>query len=257
MNRPHRPQGPATRPSPERRRRRRRRGPVACLLALLALFPAAALANTAYQPLPFSQNWSNTALLNAPDDWSQVPGIVGYLGENVFDSTPGRLARTIVGDSASVPDLIPNQSTPATLVAGGVAEFHMANPVVALQGSATADYPHLVLHLNTQASPGPVIVQCRLRDIDGSGDNAQQQVVVQYRPQPSGEWINAPGGQYRDVTAGPNQVGLETEVAVVLPGNAGGRPQLQVRFLTTNAVGNDEWVGIDDIVVMTATSGVP
>jgi hypothetical protein len=256
MIRPHRPHGPSSRPAPLGRRLPR---PLILLCALsAAVAPAVtARADTTYQPLPFSQDWSNTALLNAPDNWSQVPGIVGYLGENVFDSTPGRLARTIVGDSASVPDLIPNQSTPATLVPGGVAEFQMANPVVALQGSSTADYPHLVLHLNTQSSPGPVIVQCRLRDIDGSGDNAVQQIVVQYRPQPSGDWINAPGGQYADVTAGPNQVGLETQVAIVLPGNAGGRPQLQIRFLTTNAVGNDEWVGIDDIVVMTATSGVP
>ncbi|TPW14417.1 MAG: hypothetical protein FD129_1081, partial [bacterium] len=36
-------------------------------------------ASAVYQPLPFSQNWNNTALLNANDDWSGVPGIVGYL----------------------------------------------------------------------------------------------------------------------------------------------------------------------------------
>jgi hypothetical protein len=256
MRRLHGPHGPPPPPDPHRRLRHRSLALLCSLLAVTAA-PGAARADATYQPLPFSQNWSNIALLNAADDWSQVPGIVGYLGEDVFGSTPGRLARTIVGDSASTPDLIPNQSTPATLVPGGVAEFHLANPVVALQGSGTADYPHLVLHLNTLASPGPVIVQCRLRDIDGSADNAQQQIVVQYRPQPSGAWINVPGGQYADVTAGPNLLGMETEVAVVLPGNAGGRAQLQVRFLTTNAVGNDEWVGIDDIVVMTATSGVP
>lgn len=227
------------------------------LLALTVLLTAGtARADATYQPIPFNENWGQTQRLNASDDWSQVPGIVGYLGENPFDSTPGRLARTILGDSLSPVDLIPNQTSPGTLSAGGVAEFHLTDPVVALQGSGTADCPQLVFHLDTTGHP-LVTFACRLRDLDGSVDNAIQQIQVQYRPGPTGEWINVPGGDFKDVTQGPSLSGLETIVAVVLPGDAGNRPQLQVRVLTTNAVGNDEWVGIDDIAFAVATSGVP
>ena len=36
---------------------------------------------------------------------------------------------------------------------------------------------------------------------------------------------------------------------MVLPAAADNQPLLQVRIITANAVGNDEWVGIDDIAV--------
>jgi len=225
------------------------------------LCPMTARPNTTYQPLPFSQNWNNTALLTTNDNWSGVPGIVGYLGEDPISSEAGRLPRTITADSSSAVDLIANQTTPNSLVVGGVAEFHLADPVVALQGSSTADYPHLVIHLNTSGIFGPLVFQCRLRDLDGSLDNAVQPIQVQYRTQPSGEWSNAVGGDYPDVTSGPSLATLQTAVYVVLPGEVGNRPQLQIRILTANAVGgvlgNDEWVGIDDISVAPATSGVP
>ncbi|MDZ4803723.1 MAG: hypothetical protein SGI90_02515 [Candidatus Eisenbacteria bacterium] len=223
--------------------------------------PVTAAASAVYQPLPFNQNWNNTTLLTANDNWSGVPGIVGYLGEDPITSEAGRLPRTITADSSSAVDLIANQTNPNTLVAGGVAEFHLVDPVVALQGSATADYPHLVIHLNTIGVFGPLIFQARLRDIDGSLDNATQPIQVQYRTQPSGEWTNAAGGDFLDATTGPGMSTLETAVYVVLPGDVGNRPQLQIRILTANAaggpLGNDEWVGIDDISVSPATSGVP
>ena len=38
-----------------------------------------------------------------------------------------------------------------------------------------------------------------------------------------------------------------TPVSVTLPDDANDQPTVQVRVITTNASGNDEWVGIDDI----------
>ena len=40
-----------------------------------------------------------------------------------------------------------------------------------------------------------------------------------------------------------------TPVTVTLPAEANNQPQLQIRIITTNASGSDEWVGIDDINV--------
>ena len=34
-----------------------------------------------------------------------------------------------------------------------------------------------------------------------------------------------------------------------LPPQANDQPEVQVRIITANAVGNDEWIGIDDIAV--------
>ncbi|HEX8385456.1 MAG TPA: hypothetical protein VF576_04690, partial [Rubricoccaceae bacterium] len=112
---------------------------------LLGLVPAAA-AQTA-QPLPFTQDWSNTGLITANDNWGGVPGVVGYLGTvaaNTTDIDP----RTILEDRSGAIDVIANQTNPNTNTAGGVAEFELANPVVALQGSGTADAPHLVIRID-------------------------------------------------------------------------------------------------------------
>jgi len=38
-------------------------------------------------------------------------------------------------------------------------------------------------------------------------------------------------------------------VSVTLPAAADNQAQLQIRVITTNASGNDEWVGIDDISI--------
>ncbi|OYX10766.1 MAG: hypothetical protein B7Z15_13065 [Rhizobiales bacterium 32-66-8] len=40
---------------------------------------------------------------------------------------------------------------------------------------------------------------------------------------------------------------MVTSVDVTLPAEANNQPQVQVRVMTTNSFGNDEWVGIDDI----------
>jgi len=53
------------------------------VLALVAsVMPATqtAQANNTYQSLPFSQDWSNTGLITVNDDWSGVPGVIGYRG---------------------------------------------------------------------------------------------------------------------------------------------------------------------------------
>ena len=77
--------------------------------------------------------------------------------------------------------MIANQTNPNTFTNGGVAEFDgIPNPVVALQGSGTADAPHLVLALDTTGLAN-VSVAYNLRDIDGSADNAVQPVALQYR----------------------------------------------------------------------------
>src|SRR5688572_28012985 len=102
-------------------------------------------ANLVAQPIPFAQNWSNTNLITLEDDWGAVPGIVGYRGDALTGST-GIDPQTILADGSTTPvDVNANRNDPDIFLSGGVTEFDgIANPVVALNGSGTADAPHLV-----------------------------------------------------------------------------------------------------------------
>src|SRR5262245_36292879 len=166
------------------------------------------------------QDWSNASLITVNDSWAGVPSIEGYLGQDITTST-GTDPRTLTTDSSVANDLdvIANQSNTA-ITNGGVAEFDgIANPTVALQGSATADAPYLILYLNATGREN-VRVQFNARDIDGTSDNAIQQLNVQYRIGESGAWINVPGGYFGDVTTGPALANQVTGVDVTLPADA-------------------------------------
>ena len=211
-------------------------------------------ANNAPQTLPFSQNWTNTGLITANDDWSGVLGIEGYLGQDITTAT-GVDPRSLLTTSGSGTDLdvIANQTSPDTLTNGGVAEFEVANPSIALNGSGTADAPYILIYLNTTGQSN-IRVAYNLRDLDGSVDNSIQPVALQYRVGSTGNFINVAGGFVADATTGPSQATLVTAVAATLPAAANNQAQVQVRIITSNAVGNDEWVAVDDISVTTVAT---
>ena len=220
-------------------------------LFLLALGPAAAVADSNPQTIPFVQNWSDIGLITANDNWSGVPGIEGFRGDNLTPGTGTDPQTVLDGDAAPVLDVNANQTNPETFTTGGATEFHLTDPVVALAGSGTADAPYLRLYLNTTGEAG-VTIRYTLRDIE-LVDNAIQPVALHYRVGGVGSFTNLGGGFVADATdAGAT---LESEVCAVLPVDAENQPLVQVRILTTNAVGNDEWVGVDDIVVDTAGCG--
>ena len=104
-------------------------------------------------------------------------------------------------------------------LAAGVAEFELADPVVAMQGSATASAPHLVLSLDTRGRV-EVSVRLVLRDIDASGADAVEPVAVQYRVGAAGDFTAAPGAYVADATTGPGAATLVTPVRTTLPPSA-------------------------------------
>jgi VCBS repeat-containing protein len=202
----------------------------------------------------FFQDWSDTGLITANDDWSNVPSIVGYLGNGMVGSATGVNPGSVTGDSTDI-DVIANQTNPS-LTSGGVAEFQIANPTIALQGSGTAGAPYIALYMDSTGRDN-VVLTFNARDIDATTDNAVQPIAVQYRIGDSGPWITLPAGSYSDVTTGPSLATAVTPVTVALPAEASNQSQLQIRIITTNAAGSDEWVGIDDInVTSSALSAV-
>lgn len=224
-------------------------------LILLALVCALTGFSQTYHNLSgaaFTQNWTNIGMITANDDWSGVPGIIGYRGDNITGAT-GADPQTLVGEGTITVDVNANQTAPNTFATGGVTEFHITDPVVALSGSGTADAPNIVIFLNTTGASN-IRVQYNLRDIDGSVDDAVQPVALQYRIGTSGNFINLPGAFVADASSGPSLATLVTAVDITLPVACENQAQLQLRIISNNAVGNDEWIGIDDINI-TATGG--
>ena len=103
---------------------------------LVAVPAPPAAADTTPQPLPLTQSWSTDAAIPADDDWSAVPGLIGYRGDNMTTAT-GVNPLTVLAEGSAVVDVNANQTNPDTFTAGGVAEFRITDPVVALQGSGT------------------------------------------------------------------------------------------------------------------------
>ncbi len=199
----------------------------------------------------FSQAWS-TGAITANDDWSNVPSIIGYRTGDVTSNT-GVDAQTITTDTGFAVNVIANQA--ATVTSGGVIDVDQstANPTIGLQGSNAADYAAIVIHLDATGRQN-VRFQANVRDLDVSADNAAQQVNVQYRIGTSGNWTNVTGGYFADVTTASSATQV-TAIDVTLPAAANNQSQLQVRVLTTNAAGNDELIGIDDIAVSSVAQG--
>ncbi|MES2708350.1 MAG: hypothetical protein V4726_17275 [Verrucomicrobiota bacterium] len=223
---------------------------LAASTAGLALAASASASTTLHSLVGgnFSQDWSNITLVSTNDDWNGVPSIVGYRGDDLTIAIGTDPQTITASDTLNVIDVIANQTNPNTVTSGGVAEFEIGNPVVALQGSGTADAPYLMLYLDA-TGVSTINISYNLVDIDGSTDNSVQPFALQYRVGGTGDFINLSGGYVADASSGPSLATLVTPVSVTLPANANGASQLEVRIMTTNAPGSDEWVGIDDILV--------
>ncbi|MDZ8096654.1 MAG: DUF4347 domain-containing protein [Nostoc sp. DedQUE05] len=201
----------------------------------------------------FSQDWSNTSLITTDDDWLNIPSIRGFRGDNLVSSV-GVDPQTVLADGSATPiDVNANQTNPSTYANAGVAEFvYESNPTIALRGSSTATAPHLVFYLNATGRQN-VQLNFTLKDIDTSTRNAIQPLAVQYRIGNTGDFINLPAGFVSDAsnngTTPYSYDAREARLSVLLPPEVNNQAQVQIRLITTDANGEDEWIGIDNIKV--------
>ena len=199
-----------------------------------------------------SQDWSNAALITVNNDWTGVPNIIGYRGDM---STAVGDPQIILADSIAIHAAIvnginvtANATAPSTQTSGGLYEFAIANPVVAMQGSGTADAPYLLITIPTTGLKN-IRVRYNLRDVDDGTDNAVQQFALHYRSSGAGAFTNVAGGYVADASSGPSLADKVTPVDVTLPVDANDKVALYLRIMTTNAAGSDELIGIDDIII--------
>ncbi|MBD2502393.1 DUF4347 domain-containing protein [Anabaena azotica] len=202
----------------------------------------------------FNQDWSNTNLITTDDDWRNVPSIRGYRGDNLVNPTFSIDPQTVLLDGSTTPiDVNANQTDPSTYTNAGVAEFtYEGNPTIALRGSSTAVAPHLVIYLNATGRQN-LRLNFTIKDIDTSTSDSTQSVAVQYRLGNTGNFINLPAAFVPDAsnnapTSNPYEA-REARLSVLLPSEVANQSQVQIRFITTDAYGEDEWIGIDDIKV--------
>ena len=225
---------------------------IGLLAGALAVFQSGPRADATAQGLPFAQSWTNIAQISLNDNWDGVPGIIGYRGDDATMVT-GTDPQTLLGDYTNTPvDVNINQTNPNTFATGGVTEFELADPTIALNGSGTADAPFILISVRTTGYTD-VRVAYRLRDLDASVDNATQQVALHYRVGVTGAFTNVPAAYVADATTASAATQV-TDVTVLLPADAENQPLVQLRIMTTNAAGSDEWVGVDDIQVTGSTT---
>lgn len=229
---------------------------ITSLLFLYLFLPSNTWAQT-YHDLslgPLSQDWSDNGLIMSNGDWSSLPSIRGFLGTGLT-FVEAVDPQTVLNEENTV-NVLANQLN-SGIVTGGLAEFEdddndnltTFNPVIALQGSTTADAPHLMLYLNTTGSSN-IQISYNLRELDN--DNAVQAIALQYRIGTTGSFINIPAGYVTDASNGG---ALVTNVDITLPAALENQAQVQVRIITTNASGSDSWIGIDDIQVVGIGAG--
>ncbi len=230
----------------------------------IALFSTGLCANAVPHNLGtsnFSQNWSNAGQITTNNDWSGVPSIEGYRGDNLTAATGTDPQTITAGESAGVINAIANQSAPDSLATGGVAEFDgITNFSVALNGSGTADAPYILIYINTTGRTN-IQVAYLLRDLDGSADNSTQPVALQYlvgAQSGTSVFTNIAAAFVADASSGPSLATLTTPVSITLPAACENQSLVLLRIMTANAAGNDEWIGIDDIsITSSGASGPP
>ena len=174
----------------------------------------------AHAPIPYFIDWSNTNLVTMDNVFDLGnPGlrIRAYSGADI-PVAPGTDARTVLPDSAIL-NIKANQTNPDTLVEGGVAEFEIANPTIALKGSDTAHAPYINVLVSTTGFSN-IRFRANVRDLSTVND-AVQQVAVQFRisETETGPYTDVPSAYIADATE-PGTATKVTPIDVILPADA-------------------------------------
>ena len=230
-------------------------------LGVLEALEERAVMNSTYANLfgntgTFAQDWTNTGLITANNNWAGVPSIEGYNGAGLT-STQGTNPETITAFGPGNLTVLANQTDPKTLnPTFGIAEFESnasSNPYVALAGDSTNAAPFLLMYMDTRGT-GHVQVTFQLVDDDDSARNVQSQVALQFRTSLTGNFAgvaftDVPGAGYTaDASNGPN-ARKTTSVSAFLPNIADNKQFVQIRIMTAFTSTPGEWIGVDNIVV--------
>ncbi len=210
------------------------------------------LADPTYHQLEvneFNQDWENPGLITVDNNWTQVPSLYGFASDiagSLLNVDPN--SATMLAYNTGTSHVFANQSS-GTTTTGGIHEMSSGSQIagnltIGLLGDATRDAPHLLLRLNTVRCTN-VQVSYRLRDLNNVS-TAAQQIGVHARIGNAGAWTAV--GYHANANTGSG-FGPDTLGNVTLPLLFNGNATVQLRWLTTNASGNDNMIGIDNVKV--------
>ena len=178
------------------------------------------------------------------DVWSGVNGVQGYLGDDGSTTASNVDPQTRLADSwSTTTDVVAN----ALPTAGNGGVLEVEGDTIAMQGSGTADASDVAFHLDLTGQTDAQF-SFDAKDLDATEDNAIQQIAVHYRVGNAGDYTNLPDGYIADPTTADSATQV-THRDVSLPAAVDGQADVYVRVMTTNAGGNDELVGIDNIAI--------
>ncbi len=216
-------------------------------------------ANTVYYDftggnLNFNITAATANLINTNDDWSGVNSVEGYEGRDLTNPTEGVDPQTVLTaefTNSQLPNtptnVAANKSNPSAANFGGVAEFDTGTYLaIGFQGNVHAN-PYMVFYLNTTGHSS-VRMGYTVTDIDGGSNTSVSPIALQYRVGETGNFTNIPAGYIADATDGPTISGRQTFKSITLPAACDSQAQVQVRLITTNANGPDEWIGVNNVV---------
>ncbi|HEX8367548.1 MAG TPA: carboxypeptidase-like regulatory domain-containing protein [Pyrinomonadaceae bacterium] len=198
-------------------------------------------------------------IISSNHDWSNVPHVQGYRGDDL--AAEGVDPQTVTGTETGAGFPLPltadtyiqaNKGNTSAVNNGGLAEFDRApdanNICYGFQGNVQADNPYMVFYIKTTGRTG-INMSYRVRDVDAGNNSSVSQIALQYRIGESGPFVNVPTGYIADATDGPNISGRTTTRFVALPAAVNNQPQVQVRLITSNAAGPDEWIGVNNVIL--------
>ena len=238
------------------------------MLFLATIFVSNLLAQTTIAPnyhclsiSPLTQNWSDASLITVNDNWDNdaLGSFRGFRGDNSASTTSPVDPSAVLANDTSSPflgnqiDVNVNQTTPATFTTGGVTEFAITNPTIAIKGSGTADMPFLKIYLCTMGRSS-IPVSFDLIDIDNSVNNSIQKISVQARIGNTGNYTEIMN--VADASVGPSLT-QTIPVSFTLPPGCNNKEKIEIRIMTGNAAGSDEWIAIDNIVIGQGTGFTP
>ena len=217
----------------------------AFLLGLVTIVPAAA--NNTAQTLPFTQDWTNTNQITSADNWSGVPGIQGFQRPGHPTTTgdrPADAARRLTRRQGPRCDPEPDQ--PGDHQRRCRPNSSLPNPVVALQASATADAPYLLFHLDTT----------------GASQHAPSRTTCATSTRPATTRSSRSPSSTASAPAAASRTSLRVRrrcddrrcrnaghARCAQPCRPGRQPAARPGPRDDHErAGNDEWVGIDDIL---------
>lgn len=235
---------------------------IAATLLSLTLF-----ANSTAQNVPYSLATASDSWVTVDDNWDNAPGIIGFRGDGLASATNVNPQTILGANDPGVIDVNADTATPRnpnTFTTGGVAEFNTTTgsepagtrTIYALQGSGTARAPYLRFHFSTTGASSLNFAFTAV-DIDGSADNSAQQIAVHYRIGATGDWTDLPAGYIADASQGPSLSGLRTSRSFALPTALNNQSLVQIRIMTTDSAGSDEWIGIENVTITGSAGPLP